>query len=64
MEFNLTINLDNAAFDDGNGEGNLELARILRAAAKKVTGITLKDISFNCRDINGNTVGHYEVSGQ
>jgi hypothetical protein len=58
MKFNLTINCDNAAFDDKPQE---EVARILRELASKLCGY---DLSYmNCgplRDNNGNRVGEWE----
>ena len=62
MEFQLTINMDNAAFDDDLGG---ELARIVRHVARRleddsVTGDLLSKCSV--RDANGNTVGSWEVT--
>jgi hypothetical protein len=57
-KFTLTINTDNAAFEDA--DRNTELARILRKTAK-----ALESYRFikgdNVRDLNGNTVGHWEL---
>lgn len=56
--FNLTITIDNAAFDE---EPVLEVARILAVLADKI----LKDggMDWNLLDINGNKVGRAEVEG-
>jgi hypothetical protein len=57
MKFTLEFDMDNAAFDEGNDEA----PRILR----KLAG-TIEDFSAGSggkiRDINGNTVGHWEVT--
>lgn len=52
MTFVLTIDCDNAAFEDDDLEH--ELARILSVAANKVLQ---GHREFNLRDVNGNTVG-------
>lgn len=52
--FHLSIEIDNAAFQDNNAPH--EIARILREAADKIAdGQTLGKL----RDINGNTVGAF-----
>ncbi len=52
--------MDNAAFEDMPG---LELARILRDAARKVEGAELSDRGrFALLDLNGNKVGSVIVS--
>lgn len=51
MAFTLTINTDNAAFED---EGEYEVANILRKAAEIVED---GEDSFVLRDVNGNKVG-------
>ncbi len=56
MKLKLTIEMDNAAFADGNS-GN-EAARILQAAALRVADGARE---FNLRDFNGNKVGKAEV---
>jgi hypothetical protein len=56
----ITIDMDNAAFEDAPGS---ELARILRRLAKAVDGHDFdpRD-SGKLYDINGNTVGSFTVS--
>ena len=48
----ITINTENAAFEDG--DGNIELVRILRDLASKVESGSNPE---TLRDINGNKVG-------
>ena len=58
--FVMTLNLDNAAFhdDDGDFDPNPELSRILREAAKTVEiGITARSLF----DVNGNKVGKFVI---
>lgn len=55
--FKLTIKTDNAAFDDSMLW--LELARILRDIAMQLEN---QRDEGKCRDINGNTVGWFEVA--
>lgn len=57
MEFTMKINMDNAAFDRGDGR---ELARLLREAATRLADVGESDGTL--RDINGNTVGSWEIS--
>ena len=53
----LTIEMDNAAFVDGNGNG-AELAQILRDLAARIDGAELATAdSYALRDTNGNRVG-------
>jgi hypothetical protein len=65
MTFNMTVDLDNAAFDD-DYDGPAELARILDRTAGLIRGFRslgedrLKGPGV-VRDINGNTVGTWEV---
>ena len=54
--FTLTIQTDNAAFEDAPGE---EVARILEETAAKLRNMAQ---SGNLRDINGNKVGTFELS--
>lgn len=58
--FTLSINTDNAAFEDDRGA---EVARILRMIADEVEGGVDRDSGHdgNGRDINGNTVGKWEL---
>lgn len=51
----ITINMDNAAFQEG--KGNYETARILRKLADDIEEFTLAE---KIKDINGNTVGKVE----
>jgi hypothetical protein len=58
--FKLTIDTDNAAFEDG---GNDEVARILRKLADRVEyGDRLADDNGACLDANGNRVGTWELT--
>lgn len=60
MTFKLTIDMDNAAFEEPNGE---ELSRIFLKLHSLFQGAQLEsDFSKGkLRDINGNTVGEWEV---
>jgi hypothetical protein len=53
-EFKMTVNMDNAAFEDNN-----ELVRILRLVADKVE--KLKTYPFTLFDVNDNRVGSADV---
>ena len=53
--FQVTIQTDNDAFQDGNRER--ELARILRELAKSIH--TYGASEGKIRDINGNTIGSF-----
>lgn len=59
MKFTITINTDNAAFDDG--ERGSETARILRAIASHIDGEPVAEPTFyaTIHDINGNDVGRW-----
>ena len=58
MKFIIRIDLENAAFSDGN-EG-AELARILHKLAERIENAGEAPRYFeNIRDYNGNTVGQY-----
>ena len=53
---NIQFDIDNAAFDSGNREQ--EIARILCKIARQIeSGVT----SGKVIDINGNTIGSFEV---
>ncbi len=54
MKLKLEIEMDNAAFDDGNG-GNSEAARILREAADRIES---GNDNTGLLDSNGNRVGN------
>lgn len=60
MDFQMSINLDNAAFrDDEEHLDPTDLARLLRQVAKRV------EDGWNvgtCLDVNGNKVGRWEIS--
>ena len=65
MKFTLSINCDNAAFDDlGDGEdgsGALpEVGRILQVLARRIEQGRV-DTSGMLRDGNGNTVGQWSI---
>lgn len=53
MELTITINLDNAAFEDNPDE----LRKVLEQVSIYQDGMTR-----TLRDSNGNTIGHYVVS--
>lgn len=55
--FTLTINTDNAAFDD-----NLLVSELTACADKALQRIYRGETSGNVRDTNGNTVGRFELS--
>lgn len=57
-KFTLTIDTDNAAFEDA--DRNTELARILRKTAKALEDYP-NFLAGNVRDLNGNTVGRWEL---
>ena len=58
--FTLKIETDNAAFGDIADEACTEVARMLRVIAG---GMEAGNMSGQCRDVNGNTVGHYDLTG-
>lgn len=55
--FKLEFGTDNAAFDDIDGPA--EIRRILKEIAGR---IVLGSTSGNIHDINGNKIGHYELT--
>lgn len=57
MTFTLTINTDNAAFEDN--EGRDEIARILRKVAADVEyySDSIRHTQITIMDVNGNAVG-------
>lgn len=62
MRATITINMDNAAFDDTQ---QYELARILAKLANTVQGSSITDINGqSIRDINGNVVGSIKITGR
>lgn len=59
MKLTLTIQMDNAAFEDGN-EGRHEAARILGIVARKLEqGV---DTEGRTIDQNGNSVGMWKIT--
>ena len=64
--FTLTINCDNAAFDDS--PTGCELARILRSLADNVNDCDMQDLMVlatgRLRDSNGNPVGNWHFDGE
>jgi len=52
MHFDLTVDVDNAAFEDALAS---ETARILRDVARRLE--RGEDLPFTLRDANGNSVG-------
>lgn len=64
MKFQLTIDCDNAAFQDENNDisYSAEVARILRSLADSVEHNATIDFEKTLRDINGNVVGKAIVS--
>lgn len=63
MKLTLTLDADNAAFDEDHGPGP-EMARIVRKAADVIAGIDTPTTiaAGNLFDVNGNRVGRWEVS--
>ena len=59
MKAQITVNMDNAAFDGPNAE--LELAGILRDLAQRVEA---GDRETTLHDGNGNRVGSFKITGQ
>jgi len=56
MRFTISIDCDNAAFDDPG-----ELTRILTDLGKRLEWLTLDEQGGTLRDLNGNTVGKWEI---
>ena len=59
MKATIKIEMDNAAFEDGNA--GAELARILGELAAKVSRVEITP-GWNLFDVNGNKVGTFEVT--
>jgi len=55
MDYQITINTENAAFNEAGDNGAFETARILRRLADDVESMGLCE--YNLRDGNGNKVG-------
>ncbi len=61
MKLKLTMEMSNAAFDDG-ADGRMEAARILKSA---VTWLEENSpTKFGLYDINGNRVGELKITGK
>ena len=58
MKFQLSVTMNNAAFEEGSGE----LTRILHALAEKLPAEPSFRDSGSVLDINGNTVGTWKVT--
>lgn len=60
MKFQVVIDVENAAFEDGNR--GTELGRILRFVAEQVEAYHYSRARkrWKVRDVNGNTVGEWE----
>lgn len=64
MQFRLEINCDNAAFGEPEQDSTDlldEIARILQTSSQLVADGCVSDHAL--RDINGNTVGSFELVG-
>lgn len=63
MEFTLTIDLDGAAFAEGERE---ELSRLLSKVSTMVADPSRSDdlVGGTVRDINGNTIGSWAINGR
>lgn len=62
MTITIEFTTDNAAFGDDADERTQEIARILRGVAKKIADDGIDHTTgFSLRDINGNTVGRFDV---
>ena len=60
MEVNIHIECDNEAFDEDGAGPDQEVARILHDLVNKILSGGLGDGAI--KDINGNTVGHFEIT--
>ncbi len=64
MKITIEINADNAAFE--GADCGPELARILATLARRLKDLDAEgvaDADERLRDLNGNTVGHFIVTG-
>ena len=63
MKATITINMDNAAFEE---LPSIELARILQKLAEHISGYELvyAPETYTLKDINGNTVGKMQIRRQ
>jgi hypothetical protein len=62
MKLVITMNLDNAAFADGNEQA--EIARIIREYADRITSGLHEKSDATLYDINGNLVGTARILNQ
>jgi hypothetical protein len=62
MDFKLSINLDNEAFQDGQREA--ELARIIASVALMVAHDARPIKGVKVLDSNGNSVGEWSIVGK
>lgn len=60
MKFTLEINLDNDAFNDKYSDPAMNLAYCLSQVTNKIQ--SLKNQDGTVKDMNGNTVGHWEIN--
>lgn len=60
MDFELKINLDNAAFEHHGND--VELSRILLSFAKTIYFAKLEKGCGNLYDVNGNKVGSWKIT--
>jgi hypothetical protein len=58
--FQVRVDTENAAFDEGNGAP--ELARILRKVADELEAHGVSMFWYTIRDIDGNDVGRYALT--
>ncbi len=56
MKVQISINTDNAAFDEFNG---IEIARILHELAEGLDGSDVNNAIYPLYDVNGNKVGRF-----
>lgn len=62
MRYKLEIEVDNAAFDDGNTGMMFELSRILHNHADEITDSAFDGVPRTLYDINGNRVGRASMT--
>ena len=61
MNITITINTDNAAFNEESYGPQEEVQRILEDLADRLVDNSMENIT-SLRDINGNTVGHFTIT--
>jgi hypothetical protein len=59
---NITINTDNAAFDDPVTGGTHELTRVMATLVGHITADMTVGAQRSINDINGNTIGQWEIT--